>query len=231
MSKLKTSKKDIIKKILSIRLNVYSYRMSYKRSSRRLWLTYLCFTISAIVLSILFLLNKLENDLFGIKNNELLVIAVSLIILFIIYKVLRIRVEAPKLDKIYGYSDIALEKILKEEQVNEGDFLKRIVERIANSFAIFITVSIALLILIITKLVNYNYDVGKLINFYVENVNQLEFPILFLLCFIIGDLIGTPILPKNYEKSLNQLKNRIKNSFLINLYLSKLNPEMEDENN
>jgi uncharacterized membrane protein len=228
---MEDSRRDIVKKIISTRLNIENYKLSIKKSGRKFWLILLCFNIGLIIISILSLLNEINDDLFSIKNIEIVIIVGSLIIIFIIYKTLKIKIGLPKIDKLKNKSDKELNHMLEESQDEEKNLIDEIKNRRAGTYATLIVIVTPFMISLIENISNYGYDISKILNSYVENRYQFELGTLFLGFFIIGELIGSPISQRKYERQQSELKHIVKDSFIINLNLSKLNPEMEDETN
>jgi len=227
----KINRKDIIKEIISTRINIYNHKILYQKSGRRFWIIVLCFSISMTVLSFLSLLNIIKIDLTDIKNNELLFIGLWSIMVLVSYKMLKLKIKKPKIEKINTQVDEQLEKILVETKYQKEYYRESLASRLAEGYAMTIVFLAPLLISIIIKLADYNYDLIKLLKSYNENGDKNVIAYLFTIFFLVGYIAGSPISFRKYMKLQKEIKFKVNSAFIVNLYISKLNPEIEDETN
>lgn len=228
---MKSSRREIIKEILSIRFNIYNYKKLYKKASRRGWLGLLSISLVGIYLSVMILLNKVEIGWIGIRGYEIIIIAFCLFMILLSYKMMRLKIEKPRLDNLITISDEELEKILTNTKLEEENFKKMVATRIASDFAVFSVMLIVIAFALIWKLIENEFDILRSLESYTKQEYNITFFSLFTFFLILGNLIGAPVSPRKYEKITSEIKSRVRNIILVNISLSKLNPGIGNETN
>lgn len=220
---------ELIKKIVLKRIRLYNDNLFYWNAKKRYWITVMIVNICLFILAVvsLFVRNRFQY----LNSAEYLIIPVTAFLIYLSYKMKNLKIQKPTIGDIYNKSDKELDELLSEVENREINFKGMNREQIMHSYKLVIFCSIAVIIPLIIKLNEVGYDFLKFIEELIKPNSEGLFGLILVFFFSLGNLIEIPMRPPKYERYKNQVHIKVRDIFLMNLYLSKLNTEIENETN